>query len=74
MVNKTSSSKGEGALLVIVLLVFLFALVLPLSMLIYIDTLSMKTIVSKEVKKSMQLRNQLEQCKKSCEEVKGEDK
>lgn len=73
MVNKTSSSKGEGTILV-VLLVFVFALILPLAVLIYIDTLSMKAIVVKEVKRSSQLRNQLEQCKKSCEEVKGEDK
>lgn len=73
MGNNKTQGDDSGFTQVLIFAAIVFALLLPAIAFVYIDILSIRAIVQQEVKKSIQLRKQLQKQKAASEESKEND-
>lgn len=60
MVNKSSSDESKGLLIVLVIVSLLLTIVLPLTAIMYIDMLAVRSMVSEELTKVVRERKALQ--------------
>ena len=60
MVNKSSSDESKGFLIVLVIVSLLLTIVLPLTAIMYIDMLAVRSLVSEELTKVVKERKTLQ--------------
>lgn len=71
MVNRSSSGESKGFLIVLAVLAFVIAFVLPLTAIMYMDILAVRSVVHEELRKTVLLRKQLQ--KQLSEQKEGSD-
>ena len=60
MVNKSTSDESKGLLIVLVIVSFLLTIVLPITAIMYIDMLAVRSMVSEELTKVVRERKALQ--------------
>lgn len=60
MVNKSSSDESKGLLIVLVIVSLLLTIVLPITAIMYIDMLAVRSMVSEELTKVVRERKALQ--------------
>ena len=73
MVGKSTQGESKAFLATLAALVFVFAFVIPITAIMYMDILAIRGMVQEELKKTIQLRKQLTKEKASTDKGKEDD-
>ena len=60
MVDKSSPGESAGFLITLIILAICFALILPATLIMYIDILTIRGMVQEELKKTVRFRKQMQ--------------
>lgn len=60
MVDKSSPGESAGFLIPLIILAICFALILPATLIMYIDILTIRGMVQEELKKTVRFRKQMQ--------------